>query len=153
MRETPTFPRRGGTRDYLIRAFNDDVPYDQLVREHLAGDLLPAPRFNETLRVNESLLGTAHYRMIEHGFQPVDPWEDRVKWTDNQIDVFSKAFQGLTVSCARCHDHKFDAISQRDYYAPLRDSRKRTTRPEGGRRPGGAAEEPRCSEGGEGGNP
>ncbi|MBI3679436.1 MAG: DUF1553 domain-containing protein, partial [Acidobacteria bacterium] len=50
-------------------------------------------------------------------FQPVDPWEDRVKWTDNQIDVFSKAFQGLTVSCARCHDHKFDAISQKDFYA------------------------------------
>lgn len=113
----PDIPEAWRYRDYLIRAFNDDVPYDQLVREHLAGDLLPAPRFNETLRVNESLLGTAHYRMIEHGFQPVDPWEDRVKWTDNQIDVFSKAFQGLTVSCARCHDHKFDAISQRDYYA------------------------------------
>lgn len=59
----------------------------------------------------------AQFRMVEHGFQPVDPWEDRVKWTDNQIDVFSKTFQGLTVSCARCHDHKFDAISQRDYYA------------------------------------
>ena len=90
----PDIPEAWRYRDYLIRAFNDDVPYDQLVREHLAGDLLAAPRYNETLRVNESLLGTAHYRMIEHGFQPVDPWEDRVKWTDNQIDVFSKAFSG-----------------------------------------------------------
>ncbi len=104
-------------RDYLIRALNADVPYDQLIREHLAGDLLPNPRFNVEEGINESIIATAHYRMIEHGFQPVDPWEDRVKWTDNQIDVFSKAFQGLTVSCARCHDHKFDAISQKDFYA------------------------------------
>ena len=104
-------------RDYLIRAFNADVPYDQLVREHLAGDLLPEPRIDPELGTNESILGTAHWRLIEHGFQPVDPWDDRVKWTDNQIDVLSKSFLGLTVSCARCHDHKFDAISQKDYYA------------------------------------
>ena len=113
----PDIPEAWRYRDYLIRALNADVPYDQMVREHIAGDQLPDPRHNEDLGINESVLGTAHYRMIEHGFQPVDPWEDRVKWTDNQIDVFSKAFQGLTVSCARCHDHKFDAISQRDYYA------------------------------------
>ena len=113
----PDIPDAWRYRDYLIRALNSDVPYDQLIREHLAGDLLEEPRYNHELGLNESLLGTAHFRMIEHGFQPVDPWEDRVKWTDNQIDVFSKAFQGLTVSCARCHDHKFDAISQRDYYA------------------------------------
>ena len=113
----PDLPEAWRYRDYLIRAFNSDVPYDQLLREHLAGDLFTEPRYNELDGLNESLLATSHYRMIEHGFQPVDPWEDRVKWTDNQIDVFSKAFQGLTVSCARCHDHKFDAISQRDYYA------------------------------------
>ncbi len=104
-------------RDYLIRAFNADVPYDQLIREHLAGDLLKTPRVNRELNVNESLIGTAHFRMVEHSFQPVEPWEDRVKWTDNQVDVISKTFMGLTVSCARCHDHKFDAISQTDYYA------------------------------------
>ena len=104
-------------RDYLIRAFNDDVPYDQLLREHLAGDLLERPRINAEEGINESILGTAHWRMVEFSYQPVEPLEDRVKWTDNQIDVVSKAFQGLTVSCARCHDHKFDAISQRDYYA------------------------------------
>ena len=104
-------------RDYLIRAFNADVPYDQLVREHLAGDLLETPRVNPDLNINESLIGTAHFRMIEHSFQPVEPWEDRVKFTDNQVDVISKTFMGLTISCARCHDHKFDAISQTDYYA------------------------------------
>ncbi len=104
-------------RDYLIRALNADVPYDQLVREHIAGDLLPHPRLNPTEKINESVLGVANLRMVEHGFQPVDPWEDRVKWMDNQIEVFSKAFQGLTISCARCHDHKFDAISQKDFYA------------------------------------
>lgn len=111
----PDVPDAWRYRDYLIRAFNEDVPYDQLIREHIAGDLLPSSRLRDNR--NESLLATAHFRMVEHGFQPVDPWEDRVKWTDNQIDVFSKAFQGLTISCARCHDHKFDAISQKDYYA------------------------------------
>ena len=113
----PDIPQAWRYRDYLIRAFNGDVPYDQLVREHLAGDLLPTPRLNSDDRLNESIIGTAHFRLVEHGYQPVDPWEDRVKWADNQVDVVSKAFQGLTVSCARCHDHKFDAISQQDYYS------------------------------------
>ena len=88
-----------------------------MIREHLAGALLPEPRLNPDLQLNESVIGTGHFRLVEHGYQPVDPWEDRVKWTDNQIDVVSKAFMGLTVSCARCHDHKFDAISQKDYYS------------------------------------
>ena len=113
----PDIPFAWRYRDYLIRAFNGDVPYDRLLREHLAGDLLPEPRLDAEGRTNESLLGPAHFRLVEHGFQPVDPWEDRVKWTDNQVDVASKAFLGLTVSCARCHDHKFDAISQKDYYS------------------------------------
>ena len=113
----PDIPLAWRYRDYLIRAFNGDVPYDQLIREHVAGDLLPAPRLDAESRTNESIIGTGHYRLVEHGYQPVDPWEDRVKWADNQVDVVSKAFMGLTVSCARCHDHKFDAISQKDYYS------------------------------------
>ena len=80
----PDLPEAWRYRDYLIRALNADVPYDQLIREHIAGDLLAEPRHDTDRGLNESLLGTAHYRMIEHGFQPVDPWEDRVKWTDNQ---------------------------------------------------------------------
>ena len=113
----PAIPDAWRYRDYLIRALNADVPYDRLVREHIAGDLLPQPRVNERLGIDESRLGPAHLRMVEHGFQPVDPLDDLVKFTDNQIDVVMKTFQGLTVTCARCHDHKFDAISQADFYA------------------------------------
>ena len=104
-------------RDYLIRALNDDIPFDQLVREHVAGDLIAEPRLNHQLGLNESLIGTAHWRMVFHGFAPTDALDERVRFTDDQINVFSKAFLGLTVSCARCHNHKFDAISQADYYA------------------------------------
>jgi len=104
-------------RDYLIRALNADVPYDQLVREHLAGDLLQTPRINEQLQINESLIGPAHWRMVFHGFTPTDALDEKVRFIDDEINVFSKAFLGLTVSCARCHNHKFDAISQADYYA------------------------------------
>ena len=109
----PDIPFAWRYRDYLIRGFNRDVPYDRLIREHLAGDLLPEPRLDPDGRTNESMIGPANFRLVEHGYQPVDPWEDRVKWTDNQVDVASKAFLGLTVSCARCHD----AISQKDYYS------------------------------------
>ena len=113
----PELPMAWRYRDYLIRAFNSDVPYDQFVREHIAGDLLTNPRLNRSEGLNESMLGLAHLRMVEFGYVPVDALDDQVKVVDNQIDVFSKAFLGLTVSCARCHDHKFDPISQRDFYA------------------------------------
>jgi hypothetical protein len=103
-------------RDYLIRALNADVPYDQLVREHLAGDLLKNPRLNSSLGLNESAIGPAHLRMVLHGFAPTDALEELVRFTDDQINVVSKAFLGLTVSCARCHHHKFDPISQHDFY-------------------------------------
>ncbi|MFM2093272.1 MAG: hypothetical protein RIS70_396 [Planctomycetota bacterium] len=113
----PELPNAYRYRDYLIRAFNADVPYDRFVREHLAGDLLTKPRWNEAENFNESAIGPAHLRMVELGFVPVDALDDQVKVVDNQIDVYSKAFLGLTASCARCHDHKFDAISQQDFYA------------------------------------
>lgn len=113
----PAIPQAWRYRDYLIRAFNADVPYDQFVREQLAGDLLPTPRVNPAEQLNESILGTGHFRMVEHGYQPVDTVDEQVRNVDNQIDVISKTFLGLTVSCARCHDHKFDAISQADFTA------------------------------------
>jgi hypothetical protein len=113
----PAIPQAWRYRDYLIRAFNTDVPYDQFVREQLAGDLLKSPRISTADKLNESALGTGHFRMIEHGFQPVDTIDEQVRNVDNQIDVVSKTFLGLTVSCARCHDHKFDAISQADFTA------------------------------------
>jgi hypothetical protein len=111
----PQIPYAYQYRDYLIRAFNDDVPYPQLVKEAIAGDLLPKPRLKNGL--NESAIGIAQLRMVLHGFSPVDSLDEMVTFTDNQIDTVTKAFQALTVSCARCHNHKFDAISQADFYA------------------------------------
>ncbi|MCA9079340.1 MAG: DUF1553 domain-containing protein [Planctomycetaceae bacterium] len=113
----PAIPFAWQYRDYLIRAINADVPYDQLIREHVAGDLLTEPRINHVLGLNESLIGIAQYRFVQHGFAPTDALDEKVRFTDNQIDVLTKALLGLTVSCARCHNHKFDAISQTDYYA------------------------------------
>ena len=104
-------------RDYLIRALNADVPYDQLVREHIAGDQLADPRIDSESGINESAIGPAQYRFVLHGYSPTDALAEQVRFTDNQIDVISKGFLGLTVSCARCHNHKFDAISQADFYA------------------------------------
>ncbi|MFO1062489.1 MAG: DUF1553 domain-containing protein [Pirellulales bacterium] len=113
----PAIPYAYQYRDYLIRALNADVPYTQLVREHIAGDLIKNPRINSELQINESAIGPAHLRMVFHGFAPTDALEEKVRFVDDQINSVSKAFLGLTVSCARCHDHKFDAIRQSDYYA------------------------------------
>ena len=113
----PSVPYAYEYRDYLIRALNEDVPYDQLVREHVAGDLLEAPRVDAARGVNESVIGAAHYRFVFHGYLPTEPLEEKVRFVDDQINVLGKAFLGQTISCARCHDHKFDAISQADYYA------------------------------------
>jgi hypothetical protein len=112
----PAIPYASQYRDYLIRAINADVPYDQMVREHLAGDLLENPRLNAELGLNESAIGSAHFRMVPHGFGVTDAYDEQITFTDNQVDVVSKAMLGLTVSCARCHNHKFDPISQEDYY-------------------------------------
>jgi hypothetical protein len=112
-----TIPNAYQYRDYVIRALNADVPYDQFTREHLAGDLLPKPRLHPKYGWNESILGTGFWWLGEQVHSPVDICQDRADRQDNQIDVMTKAFLGLTVSCARCHDHKFDAISTKDYYA------------------------------------
>ncbi|HLJ91976.1 MAG TPA: PSD1 and planctomycete cytochrome C domain-containing protein [Gemmataceae bacterium] len=106
-------------RDYVIRAFNADVPYDQFVTEHLAGDLLPQPRQHPTGGFNESILGTGFWFLGEVLHSPVDTRQDEADRFDNMVDVMTKTFLGLTVACARCHDHKFDAISTKDYYALL----------------------------------
>lgn len=104
-------------RDYIIRTLNADVPHDQLVREHIAGDLLAAPRLNPEQGFNESILGTGFWYLGEWVHSPVDIRKDESDRFDNMIDVMSKTFLGVTVSCARCHDHKFDAISTADYYS------------------------------------
>ena len=102
-------------RDYVIEAFNDDLPYDRFIAEQLAGDLLPADTPGEINRRG----------IIATGFLAVGPkplvQQDKVKLkydvVDEQIDTTSKVFLGLTISCARCHDHKFDPISTKDYYS------------------------------------
>ena len=105
-------------RDYLIRAFNDDVPFNQLIREQIAGDLLPEPRINPTEGVNESMIGPMFYHMGEHRHETSLQFNGvHQEMINNKIDAFSKAFLATTVACARCHDHKIDAVSQRDYYA------------------------------------
>ena len=104
-------------RDYLIRAFNEDVPYDDFIREHVAGDLLKQPRLNPNKEFNESIIGTGFWFLGEATHAPVDVKADEAGRIDNQIDVLCKTFLGMTVACARCHDHKFDAISTEDYYA------------------------------------
>jgi len=112
-----TTPNAYQYRDYLIRAFNQDVPYDQFLTEHIAGDLIKTPRTHPQQKFNESLLGTGFWHLGEWVHSPVDIRKDETDRFDNMVDVFSKTFLGLTVSCARCHDHKFDAISQQDYYS------------------------------------
>jgi hypothetical protein len=112
----PLIPHAWRYRDYLVRAFNADVPYDRFVREHLAGDLLP-PRWNPTLGINESPIGTGWFRFVEFYPTPIDVKNEEIVVIDAQIDAFSKTFQGLTIACARCHDHKFDAISAHDFAA------------------------------------
>ena len=104
-------------RDYVIRAFNDDVPYDQFVKEHIAGDLIGEKRLSRDGSHWESPLGTAFYWFGEVLNSATDSVKSRADEVDNQIDVMGKAFLGLTVACARCHDHKFDPLPTSDYYS------------------------------------
>ena len=105
-------------RDYLIRAFNNDIAFDQLIREQIAGDLLSSPRINDDEGLNESMIGPMFYHMGEHRHGSSLAFNGiHQEMIDNKIDAFSKTFLAMTVACARCHDHKLDAISQADYYA------------------------------------
>ena len=111
-----TMPHVFQYRDYLIRAFNEDLPYDRFLKEALAGDLIP-PRFNKRNGNNEALSGTGFVYLTDGHHGAPDLHEDEARAYDGIIDVMTKAFTGLTVACARCHDHKFDAITAADYYS------------------------------------
>lgn len=104
-------------RDYVIRAFNEDLPFDQFAMEHFAGDLIAHPRYRPVLQENESVLATGFFWFGQGKHSPVDVRAEQCDLIDNQIDVLSKAFLGTTIACARCHDHKFDPVSIKDYYA------------------------------------
>jgi len=96
-------------RDYVIAALNSDKPYDRFVLEQLAGDELPDASA-------ETLIAGGYYRLGPWDDEPADPAEDRFDQLDDLIDTTSQAFLGLTLSCARCHAHKFEPLSMRDYY-------------------------------------
>lgn len=96
-------------RDYVIRSFNSDKPYDQFIREQLAGDEIPE-------RSPETVIATGYYRLGLWDDEPVDPLQAYYDHLDDVVSTTSEVFLGLTVSCARCHDHKIDPITQRDYY-------------------------------------
>ncbi len=103
-------------RDYVIRAFNDDLPFNRFVEEHIAGDLLADKRVSRDGAILESPIATNFYWFGEVLNSATDSVKSKADTVDNQIDVTAKAFLGLTVACARCHDHKFDPIPTRDYY-------------------------------------
>lgn len=109
-----TYPTAWRYRDYVIKSLNEDKPFNQFVREQIAGDLLPAE--NAELE-SEQLVATAFLAMGPKSLNERNKEIFNMDIVDEQIDVTTRAFMGLTVSCARCHDHKFDPISQMDYYS------------------------------------
>lgn len=108
------YPQAWRYRDYVIAAFNADKPYDQFIREQIAGDLLPA---RDAAQRNENLIATGFLALGPKGLNERNREAFVMEMVDEQIDATTRATIGLTVSCARCHDHKFDPISTRDYYA------------------------------------
>jgi hypothetical protein len=101
-------------RDYVIEAFNADLPYDRFVREQIAGDLLPAKDLEERRRQ----LTAASFLMLGNAnLEEQDKKQLEMDVVDEQLDTLGRAFLAQTIGCARCHDHKFDPIPTRDYYA------------------------------------
>ena len=105
------YPNAWAYRDWVIQAFNDDMPYDQFVQAQLAGDLADAKTRYKTLPATGFLgLGPWYY---DNGSNEVTRADER----HDRVDAVTRGFLGLTVACARCHDHKYDPIPQTDYYA------------------------------------
>ena len=99
-------------RDYVIKVFNSDKPYDQFLREQIAGDLMPSA--NEDQKWEQTI--ATGYLALARRFN-VNPLENMHLTVDDTVDNIGKTVLGLTVACARCHDHKFDPIANTDYYA------------------------------------
>lgn len=116
--ETNSFERDGSKpnawryRDYVIKSFNDDKPYDRFVIEQLAGDELPD-------KTTETIVATGYYRLGIWDDEPADPLQARYDELDDIVSTTGQAFLGLTTGCARCHDHKIDPIPAADYYGLL----------------------------------
>lgn len=115
--EDHRYPHAWKYRDYVIEAFNNDLPYDQFVREQIAGDLLPAKDGAEVNR--RGVIATGFLALGPKAIAQQDKKKMLYDVYDEQVDVTTRAFVGLTVSCARCHNHKFDPILTKDYYAMI----------------------------------
>lgn len=102
-------------RDYVVRAFNEDIPYDQFITEQLAGDLLPPAKDRQ--QEFDQITAPAFLSIGNWFDQCTDPNRLRLDMVDDMIATTGQAFLGLTLQCARCHDHKFDPIPTSDYYA------------------------------------
>src|SRR5262249_39097026 len=102
-------------RDYVVAGFNKDRPYDQFLMEQLAGDLMPPT--SDINAAIERVVATGFLMVGPKALAEPDKEQTLLDIADEQIDVTSRAFLGMTVGCARCHDHKFDPIPTLDYYA------------------------------------
>ena len=101
-------------RDWVIDSFNEDKPYNRFVAEQIAGDLLPA---KTVLQRRDQIVGTGMLALGSMNVQEGDYEQYILDQVDDQIDVVGRAFLGLTLACARCHDHKTEPVTMRDYYA------------------------------------
>ncbi|MEO1696771.1 MAG: DUF1553 domain-containing protein [Planctomycetota bacterium] len=108
------YPHAWRYRDWVIDAFGDDMPFDQFVMKQIAGDLLPADSEEERA---SNQIATGYLAVGPKSHQARDPRQFRLDLVDEQVDAISQGMLGLTLSCARCHDHKFDPIPTEDYYA------------------------------------
>ena len=108
------FPNAHRYRDYVINSFNKDKPFDQFIMEQIAGDLMPSSSDEE---YNEKLTGTGFLALGPHNYELQDKELLRMEVVDEQLSAVGKAFMGLTMDCARCHDHPFDPIPIQDYYS------------------------------------
>ena len=108
------FPVAWKYRDYVIRSFNDDKPYDKFIRQQIAGDLLPYSSAEERI---ENQIATGFLAIGAHDLNEPDPKQFDMDVADEMINVSTRSILALSVGCARCHDHKFDPIPTEDYYA------------------------------------
>ncbi len=113
--EDHRYPHAWKYRDYVIEAFNKDLPYQQFIREQLAGDLLPAADGGEVNK--RGIIATGFLALGAKAIAQQDKQKMLLDVWDEQVDVTSKAFLGMTMACARCHNHKFDPILTKDYYS------------------------------------
>src|SRR5260370_1168370 len=104
-----TKPQAWRYRDYVIQAFNQDKPFDRFILEQLAGDELPDASA-------DTFIATGYYRLGPWDDEPADSKEDRFDQLDDMVSTTSQTFLGLTLGCARCHNHKFEPLTARDYY-------------------------------------